>query len=34
MTFQFKIQTLAMVYNELASGKEGFRVSRGQRIEI
>ncbi len=29
MTFQLKIQTLAMAYDELASGKEGFRVAVG-----
>lgn len=27
--FQFKIQTLAMAYDKLASGKEGFRVAIG-----
>ena len=29
MTFRFKTQTLARAYNELASGKEGFRVAVG-----
>jgi hypothetical protein len=29
MTFQFTTQTLAMAYDELASGKEGFRVAMG-----
>lgn len=29
MTFQLKTQTLAMAYEELASGKEGFRVAIG-----
>src|SRR5579863_1212142 len=29
MTFQFELQTLAMAYDELASGKEGFRVAMG-----
>ena len=29
MTFQFTTQTLAMAYDELASGKEGFRVAIG-----
>ncbi|MEO6887589.1 MAG: hypothetical protein ABI456_01085, partial [Ktedonobacteraceae bacterium] len=29
MTFQLKTQTLAMAYDELASGKEGFRVAVG-----
>jgi len=29
MTFQFKTQTLAMAYDELASDKEGFRVAMG-----
>jgi hypothetical protein len=29
MTFHFKTQTLAMAYDELASGKEGFRVAVG-----
>src|SRR5689334_13239097 len=29
MTFRFKTQTLAMAYDELASGKEGFRVAIG-----
>jgi hypothetical protein len=29
MTFQLKLQTLAMAYDELASGKEGFRVAVG-----
>lgn len=29
MTFQITIQTLAMAYKELASGKEGFRVAIG-----
>lgn len=29
MTFQFTTQTLAMAYDELASGKEGFRVAVG-----
>jgi hypothetical protein len=29
MTFRFKIQTLAMAYDELAVGKEGFRVAMG-----
>ncbi len=28
-TFQLKTQTLAMAYDELASGKEGFRVAVG-----
>jgi hypothetical protein len=29
MTFRFKTQTLAMAYDELASGKEGFRAAVG-----
>lgn len=29
MVFRFKTQTLAMAYDELASGKEGFRVAVG-----
>ncbi|SRR5579872_1998108 len=29
MSFQLKIQTLSMAYDELASGKEGFRVAVG-----
>ena len=29
MTFRFTNQTLAMAYDELASGKEGFRVAMG-----
>ena len=29
MTFRLKTQTLAMAYDELASGKEGFRVAMG-----
>src|SRR5690242_11174760 len=29
MTFEFKTKTLAMAYEELASGKEGFRVAVG-----
>ena len=29
MTFRLTIQTLAMAYDELASGKEGFRVAVG-----
>lgn len=29
MTFQLKTQTLTMAYDELASGKEGFRVAVG-----
>jgi hypothetical protein len=29
MTFRFTTQTLAMAYNDLASGKEGFRVAIG-----
>lgn len=29
MTFQFTTQTLSMAYDELASGKEGFRVAVG-----
>lgn len=29
MTFRFRRQTLAMAYDELASGKEGFRVAIG-----
>jgi hypothetical protein len=29
MTFQFRRQTLAMAYDQLASGKEGFRVAIG-----
>ena len=29
MTFQFTTQTLAIAYDELASGKEGFRVAVG-----
>ena len=29
MTFRLKTQTLAMAYDELASGKEGFRVAVG-----
>jgi hypothetical protein len=29
MTFQFKTTTLALAYNELAAGKEGFRVAVG-----
>lgn len=29
MTFQFRRQTLALAYSELASGKEGFRVAIG-----
>ncbi|SRR6266487_46892 len=29
MTFRFQTQTLAMAYDELASGKEGFRVAVG-----
>lgn len=29
MAFRFKTQTLALAYDELASGKEGFRVAMG-----
>ena len=33
MAFKFKLQTLALAYNELASGKEGFRVPTCLKIK-